>query len=90
LGRPRQQEWDINQGKSDEEICKAISSTPNFIKLVVLMVFQWKFFKALIPCKDDSKGSSDNNSNISSGFKCLKALINGIWNRMVNFPKIME
>jgi len=44
-----------------------------------------EFFKALIPCKDDSEGSSDNNSNISSGFKCLKVLINGIWNGV--FPK---
>ena len=44
-----------------------------------------EFFKALIPSKDDSEGSSDNNSNISSGFKCLKALINRIWNG--DFPK---
>ena len=35
--------------------------------------------------KDDSEGSSDNNCNISSGFKCLKALINRIWND--DFPK---
>ena len=32
-----------------------------------------------------SEGSSDNNCNISSGFKCLKALINRIWNG--DFPK---
>ena len=44
-----------------------------------------EFFKALIPCKDDSVGPSDNKSNISSGFKSLKALINRIWNG--NFPK---
>jgi len=37
-----------------------------------------EFFKALIPCRDYSEKSSDNNSNISSGFKCLKALINRI------------
>ena len=30
LGRPRQQEWNISQGISDEEISEAISSTPNF------------------------------------------------------------
>jgi len=40
---------------------------------VVLMVFQWKFFKALIPCKDDSVESSENISNISSGFKCSQS-----------------
>jgi len=84
LGRPRQQEWDINQGISDEEICKAISSTPNF-KACGPDGIPMEFFKALIPCKDDSEGSSDNNSNISSGFKCLKALINRIWNG--DFPK---
>ena len=39
-----------------------------------------EFFKALIPCVDDSEGSSDKNSNISSGFKCLKVLIIRIWN----------
>jgi len=32
-----------------------------------------------------SEGSSDNNCNISSGFKCLKALINRVWNG--DFPK---
>jgi len=30
LGSPRQQEWDINQDIKDEEISKAISSTPNY------------------------------------------------------------
>jgi len=79
LGRPRQQEWDINQGISDEEICKAISSTPNF-KASGPDGIPMEFFKALILSKDDSEGSSDNNINISSGFKCLKALINRIWN----------
>jgi hypothetical protein len=44
-----------------------------------------EFFKVLIPCKDDSEETSDNNSNISSGFKCLKVLINRIWNG--DFPK---
>jgi len=42
-----------------------------------------EFFKALIHC--DSEESSENNSNISSVFKCLKALINRIWNG--DFPK---
>jgi len=45
LGRPRQQEWDINQGISDEEICKAISSTPNFKACGPDMVFQWNSSK---------------------------------------------
>jgi len=44
-----------------------------------------EFFKALIPGKDYSEVSSENNSNISSDFKCLKALINRIWNG--DFPK---
>ena len=79
MGRPRQQEWDINQGISDEEICKAIFSIPNF-KACGPDGIPMEFFKALIPCKDDSEGSNDNNSNISSGFKFLKALINRIWN----------
>ena len=84
LGSPRQQEWDINQGISNEEICKVISSTPNF-KACGPDGIPMEFFKALIPCKDDSEGSIDNNSNISSGFNCLKALINRIWNG--DFPK---
>jgi len=41
------------------------------------MIFQWN---SLNPGKDDSEESNENNSNISSGFKCLKALINRIWN----------
>jgi len=44
-----------------------------------------EFIKALIPCKDDSEESSEYNSNISSGFNCLKILINRIWNG--DFPK---
>jgi len=44
-----------------------------------------EFFKALIPGKNDSEESSEYNSNISSGFKCLKILINHIWND--DFPK---
>jgi len=32
LGSPRQQEWDIKQGISDEENSEAILSTPNFKK----------------------------------------------------------
>jgi len=84
FGRPRQQEWDINRGISDEnKISKAISSTPNF-KACGPDGIPMEFFKALIPCKDDSEGSGDNNSNISSGFKCFKALINCIWNS--DFP----
>jgi len=49
------------------------------------MVFQWNSFIALIPCKNVSEESNDNNTNISFGFKCLKALINRIWND--DFPK---
>jgi hypothetical protein len=44
-----------------------------------------EFFKVLIPCRDDLEESSKNNSNISFGFKCLKTLINHIWNG--GFPK---
>ena len=84
LGSPRQQEWDINQGISDEEISEAISSTPIF-KACGPDGIPMEFFKTLIPCKDDSEESSDNNSNNSSGFKCLKALISRIWNG--DFPK---
>jgi len=83
-GNPRQQEWDINQGISDEEINEAISFTPNF-KACGPDGILMEFFKALIPGKNDSKKFSENNSNISSGFKCLKALINHIWNG--DFPK---
>jgi len=84
LGRPRQQEWNISQGISDEEISEAISSTPNF-KACGPDGIPMEFFKVLIPCKDDSEGSSDNNSIFLSGFKCLKALISRIWNG--DFPK---
>jgi len=38
-----------------------------------------EFFKALIPGKDDSEEYRENNSNITFGFKCFKALINSIW-----------
>ena len=34
----------------------------------------------MISGKNNSEESSDNNSNISTGFKCLKALINRVWN----------
>ena len=44
------------------------------------MVFQWNSAKALISGKDDLEESSENNRNVSSGFKCLKAIINRIWN----------
>jgi hypothetical protein len=44
-----------------------------------------EFFKTLIPDKNDLEESSENNSNISSGIKCLKTLINRIWNG--DFPK---
>ena len=56
------------------------SHLPLTIKLVVLMVFQWNSAKALISGKDDLEESSENNRNVSSGFKCLKAIINRIWN----------
>ena len=54
---PRQQEWEINQRISDEEICEQISSMPN-LKACSLYDILMEFFKALIPCKDDSKESS--------------------------------
>jgi hypothetical protein len=54
LGSPRQQERDINQGISDEEISEAISSTPNF-KACSPNGIPMEFFKALIPCKYDSE-----------------------------------
>jgi len=84
LGSPRQQEWDINQGISDEELSEAISSMPNF-KTCSSDDIPMEFFEVLIPGKDDSEGSSEDSSNISSGLKCLKALINCIWNG--DFPK---
>ena len=34
----------------------------------------------MIPGKNDSEEPSENNSNISFGFKCLKVIINSIWN----------
>jgi len=74
LRSPRQQEWDINQGINDEEICEIISSTPNF-KAHGPGDIPMEFFKALILGKDDSDDSCENNSNISSGFKCFKTLI---------------
>jgi len=52
-----------------KKFAKQSSSTPNF-KPCGPDGIPMEFFKALIPCKDDSEGSSDNNSNISSGFKC--------------------
>jgi len=54
---------DINQGiLAMKNFTKAISSTLLTLKLVVLMVFPWKILQSfdLIPCKDDSEGSSDN------------------------------
>jgi len=45
---------------SDEEISEAISSTPNF-KTCVPDGIPIEFFKALIPRKDDSEESSENN-----------------------------
>ncbi|KAG4090535.1 hypothetical protein H8356DRAFT_1336441 [Neocallimastix lanati (nom. inval.)] len=50
LRNPRQQEWEFNQDINDEKISKAISSTPNF--------------KLLIPGKNDSEESSENNISI--------------------------
>ena len=84
LGSLRQQEWEINQDIKDEEISEAISSTPNF-KACGPDGIPMEFFKALIPGNNDSDESSENNNNISSGFKCLKVLINSIWNG--DFPK---
>jgi len=54
------------------------------LKLVVLMVFQMEFFKTLIPCEDELE-ESENESNISSSFKCFKIIISHIWNS--DFPK---
>jgi len=84
LENPRPQEWEINQDKNNEEICKEISSTPNFKDYGPGIPVE--FFKVLIPSKDDSEESSKNNKNMSSGFKCFKAIINCIWNG--DFPKL--
>ena len=84
LGSPRQKEWDINQGICDKEVSEAISSMPNF-KACGPDGIPMEFFKALIPCKDNSEESSENNSNISSGFKCLKAFINSIFRDSISY-----
>jgi len=84
FGNPRHQEWEINHDNIDEEISEIISSTPKF-KVCSPDGIPIEFFKALNPCKDDSEESCENNSNISSGFKCLKTLIHRIWNG--DFPK---
>jgi len=52
LGTLRQQEWEINQDISDEEISEAISSTPNF-KACGSDDIPMKFIKVLISGKDD-------------------------------------
>ena len=65
LGSPRQQERNINQDISDEEINKAISSIPN-CKAYGPDEIPMEFFKALIPGKNDSEESSENNNTISS------------------------
>jgi len=52
-----------------------MNSTPNF-KACGPNGIPMEYFKALIPYKDNSEESSENNSNISSGFKCFESLIN--------------
>ena len=61
------------------------SHLPLTLKPVVLMRFQWNSSKLWFLYKDDSEESSENNRNISYGFKYFKALINRIWNG--DFPK---
>ena len=56
FGNPRHQEWEINQGISDEEIREANSYTPNF-KACGPDGIPMEFFKAMIPDKNDSEES---------------------------------
>ena len=86
FGNSRQQELEINKNISYEEIREVISSSPNF-KACGSNGISMKFFKALIPCKDDSEEFMNLVKIIvifslifSSSFKCLKALFNRIWN----------
>jgi len=70
----RDNEWDINQDISADEIRSAISSTPNF-KASGPDDIPIEFFKALISDNDD-----DANNEPSSGMNCLLLLFNRIWN----------
>jgi len=67
LGNPiRQQEWEINQDISNEEISYAISSTPNF-KACDPDGIMMEFFKALIPGKKKKKKNKVHiNKNINT------------------------
>jgi len=56
-----------------KKFAKQISFTPNF-KACGPDGMPMEFFKALIPCKNDSEGSSNNNSNISSDLKMSQSL----------------
>ena len=53
FGNPRQQEWEINQDISNEEISEVISSTLNF-KACDSDGIPMEFFKTLIPGTNDS------------------------------------
>ena len=70
----RDNEWDINQDISADEIRSAISSTPNF-KASGPDDIPIEFFKALISNNDD-----DANNEPSSDMNCLLLLFNRIWN----------
>ena len=79
--------WEI-QGNKNGKLTKILAmkklamriwSTPNH-KACGPDGISMEFFKALIPGKDDSEEYRENNSNITFGFKCFKALINSIWN----------
>jgi len=79
FGSPRQNNHYINQHINDLEINEANLSTSTF-KACGPDGNHWNSSKLWLLDKDDSEEFSDNKSNISSGFKCLKALINSIWN----------
>ena len=72
----RDNEWDINQDISADEIRSAISSTPNF-KASGPDDIPIEFYKALISNYDDN---DDANNIPSTGMNCLLLLYNRIWN----------
>ena len=73
----RNDEWDINQDISIDEIKFAILSTPNY-KASGPDGIPIEFFKAVVP-----KG--ENSESSSPGINCLHLLFNRIWNG--DFPE---
>jgi len=76
--------WEVQGNKNGrilamKKLARQSHSAPNF-KAYGPDGIPMEFFKALISGKNDSVESSANDSNISSIFKCFKALINRIWN----------